>query len=405
LILEYGRQEEYAEILYLITEAIACFPSLTAILAVVPPILDGCVRKYEKQDYDGPGLEWLHLFVEVGELLSLCEKYDSSESAPNECEADSAQYLSWKIGQITGRFALRWHDDPFSEFCHFSDAIGDEAFESERGREPTRQAVVVISDLLREYEEARDWEKMREQCLSMWRQSYTYSGMPLSDIGPCHDLYWAMRIGFADALLKPRALLSGTDEIGGSAKSRIEIEVDDILAQKQGEAGQPPKEEILRLVKSEESAVLEFKSSARWDYKEKCLNNSLCLPVIKTVAAFLNGNGGRLLIGVSDNRQILGLSHDYQGFQERHDQYKQFLVNKLCDYIDKGKAVFALYVSVAIHEIEGKEICLLDVRRSPNPVYVRENGDEKFYIRVENESRPLNIREAQEYITQHFKKA
>jgi len=396
LLPEYANQKNFGEILYLMTEALACAPWATPIRIIVPRIIDSCVAACEKEDYDGPGLEWLWLFVEVGELLSLYEEYDSSGSEPNECKVESAQYLSWKIGQIAGRFAVRWHDDPFGEFKNFEDAIGEKECQSERGEEETQQAVMVILALLREYDPSRDWQKMRDQCLSMWRLSYSYSGMPLSEIGPCHDLYWAMRIGFADALLKHLVPLLGTNEIDGAIGQKMRRQIEDILRAKE----RLSTEEVRKLVDSEESVALEFKASARWDYKEKRLNNSLCLPVMKTVAAFLNGGSGRLLIGVGDDHKILGLSYDYQGFRKERDQYKRFIVDKLCVHV--GIVECSQAVLIEFYSIDNKDICLLDVGRSANPVYVREGDAADFYIRVENTTRKLNTREAHDYIGLNF---
>ena len=398
LLPEYAEQKNFGEILYLMTEAVACTPWATAIPLIVPFVIDSCVAEYEKAGYDGPGREWLWLFVEVGELLSLYEKYDSSGSVPNECKVESAQYMAWKIGQIAGRFAARWHDDPFGKFQDFEIAPEEKEFQFERGEENTQQALIAILALLREYDPACDWQKMRDQCLSIWGLSYNYSGMPLSEIGPCQDLYWAMRIGFADALLKHPAPLSGTSEIGSAVESKMWREIDDILRGPRSAA--LSREEIHELIQSEESAVLEYKASARWDYKEGHLNDHLCLPVIKTVAAFLNRDGGRLLLGVGDDHGIRGLSRDYQGFGKERDQYRQFITNKLCDYI--GKVECAQSVSIEFYRIDDKDICLLDCRRSAKPVYVREGGAENFYIRVENQTRKLNIREAHEYMSETF---
>jgi hypothetical protein len=354
------------------------------------------VAACEKEDYDGPGLEWLWLFVEVGDILSLYEEYDSSGSEPNECKVESAQYLSWKIGQIAGRFAVRWSDDPFGEFKNFEDAIGEKEFQSERGEEETQQAVMVILALLREYDPSRDWQKMRYQCLSMWRLSYSYSGMPLSEIGPCHDLYWAMRIGFADVLLKHLVPLLGTNEIDGAIGQKMRRQIEDILQAKE----RLSTEEVCKLVDNEESVALEFKASARWDYKKNCLNDSLCLPVIRTVAAFLNGEGGRLLIGVRDDHEILGLSHDYKGFSKQHDQYTRFIVDKLCNQV--GTVEYKQYVALEFYEIRGKDICLLDVKPSDKAMFIRQGDAKDLYVRVQNETRKLNTEEAIDYVKRTF---
>ena len=56
-----------------------------------------------------------------------------------------------------------------------------------------------------------------------------------------------------------------------------------------------------------ESDELEFKSTLRWDLKEGTVSKKLEEVVLKTVAAFANSQGGTLLIGVDDERQIVGL--------------------------------------------------------------------------------------------------
>jgi len=402
LLPEYVGQERYREVLFLMTEVLACAPWAKFIPSIAPTIIDNCVLECEKTNLDEPDLEWLWLLVEVGELLSLYGEGDSSGAVPNECQEESPQYLSWKVGQIAGRFAARWHDNPFAHFQSFVNTIGEEEFQSERGEEKTQETIMAILALIREYDPAYDWQKMRDQFLSMWALSYRYSGMPLSEIGPCHDLHWAMRIGFVDALLKYPAPLSETDVTQSVIESRMWSDIDDIVARRQEPIQLLPREEVLKLIETEESAVLEFKSSARWDYKQKRLNDSLCLPVIQTVAAFLNGRGGRLLIGVDDDHGICGLSGDYQRFLrgKERDQYLQFIVSKLCDYI--GKVEVAQSVSTEFYRIGNEDICLLDVRRSAKPVYVRKGSAEDFYIRVENQTRKLNIREALDYVSRNF---
>src|ERR1017187_10373679 len=79
-------------------------------------------------------------------------------------------------------------------------------------------------------------------------------------------------------------------------------------------------QQIAALIAAGESAAVEFKSSVRWDMRENRLNEPLKYSVIKTVAAFLNSNGGTLLIGVDDDRQVLGLQGDYSAFKKTDSQ-------------------------------------------------------------------------------------
>ncbi|MDR3468137.1 MAG: putative DNA binding domain-containing protein [Xanthobacteraceae bacterium] len=67
---------------------------------------------------------------------------------------------------------------------------------------------------------------------------------------------------------------------------------------------------IAELVKLGESAVLEFKSTLQWDVVLKQLNKGLRKSCLKTIAAFMNSEGGTLLIGVEDDGSILGLDKD-----------------------------------------------------------------------------------------------
>ena len=71
-------------------------------------------------------------------------------------------------------------------------------------------------------------------------------------------------------------------------------------------------ENLGALIAQGEGPKLEFKSSFRWDYKQDKLNRGLENAVLKTLAGFMNGQGGTLLIGVDDSGEVLGLEKDYE---------------------------------------------------------------------------------------------
>ena len=65
------------------------------------------------------------------------------------------------------------------------------------------------------------------------------------------------------------------------------------------------------LIKRGESKTLEFKSTLRWNLKEDRQDDKgVTHAVLKTIAAFLNTEGGDLLIGVADDGSIVGIEHD-----------------------------------------------------------------------------------------------
>jgi hypothetical protein len=84
------------------------------------------------------------------------------------------------------------------------------------------------------------------------------------------------------------------------------------------------------LIAEGESDSVEFKSSLRWDFAERCVNKKLEEVVVKSVVAFTNGQGGTLLIGVSDEGQVLGLESNYAGLGDiDRDKFELHLRNVL----------------------------------------------------------------------------
>ena len=145
-----------------------------------------------------------------------------------------------------------------------------------------------------------------------------------------------------------------------------------------------------------ESASLEFKSSARWDFQENRFNKALEQVVLKTCAAFLNTDGGTLLIGVGDDRKVVGLEYDYKTFGKKpnRDGYENWLTTLLLKEFGKDSAPL---VQIRFFELEGKEICRVTCKPSPKPIYVKEGNETHFYIRAGNSTRQLTTKETVDY--------
>ncbi|NJR61987.1 MAG: hypothetical protein HC769_26060 [Cyanobacteria bacterium CRU_2_1] len=128
-------------------------------------------------------------------------------------------------------------------------------------------------------------------------------------------------------------------------------------------------QEILALIAQGESAQLEFKSTARWNLKDGKKDRTMEEVILKTVAAFLNAEGGTLLIGVEDDGNVLGLQPDYQTLQKKNrDGFELWLMNDLL-LKELGKEL-APFISVSFHIIDHKEVCRVCLGRAPQPVYI-----------------------------------
>lgn len=164
--------------------------------------------------------------------------------------------------------------------------------------------------------------------------------------------------------------------------------------------------DIVDLINSEEDHFLEFKSTLRFSMTQNVVDKNLEDVILKTVSAFNNSDGGRLLIGVSDDKQILGLQNDYNTLKEgNRDNFELHLRNLLNGAFTKE------YVSTNIRimfpSIEDEEICLVDIKSGEKPQFIEvkdRNGlkHKKFYVRSGNSSQELDIVETSEYIKKRF---
>ncbi len=154
------------------------------------------------------------------------------------------------------------------------------------------------------------------------------------------------------------------------------------------------------LIAGGESERVEFKESISWDRQLKQRNKALEHTIARTLASFMNTHGGVLFVGVDDAREIVGLDGDLKLSQRKNedglrlrvdDLVKQYLGNRFLPRI-------------MIHSLEdsGKAFWAVEVRASNEPVFVKNNGDDEFWIRGSSSSRKLSLSQAVDYIKTHF---
>ncbi len=160
--------------------------------------------------------------------------------------------------------------------------------------------------------------------------------------------------------------------------------------------------EIVKQIEYGECDRLELKSSFRWDYIQSKINDDLTNVIMKTIVGFFNSyKGGRLLIGVSDQGEILGLEEDYQRCKpQSKDGFEQLLFRKVRDNIGTS---FAAIVDLKFVNIKDKEICVVDIPPASEPAYLTDKNKESiFYLRTGNSTASLNVKEATEYCIKRY---
>lgn len=163
---------------------------------------------------------------------------------------------------------------------------------------------------------------------------------------------------------------------------------------------------IEELINQGENSILELKTTLRWDLKTNQVNKKLEEVILKTVAAFSNGEGGTLIIGVTDAGEIEGLHHDYatlnNGDKDKFEIHLRNLLNK-----EYGIDFSTNNLKISFPEIEEKEICLIEIKPGYKPLYTSitdsyGNKVEKFYVRSGNSSQEVPIFEITEFILKRF---
>lgn len=153
-----------------------------------------------------------------------------------------------------------------------------------------------------------------------------------------------------------------------------------------------PARDLSAILSAGEGERIEFKAHARWDAQLGRMNRALEEAVARTIAGFLNHEGGTLLIGVTDTGDIAGLQADYQTLKRGdRDGFQQFLMGLVQSRL--GGHICA-QVHLAFCEIHDMDVCRIMVEPSAAPVYYQDGTVARYFVRTGNGTRELDVREA-----------
>jgi hypothetical protein len=106
--------------------------------------------------------------------------------------------------------------------------------------------------------------------------------------------------------------------------------------------------------------------SEKTEFKENAKTNTY----IKTVVAFANGNGGKIVFGVKDNREIVGVENEFEVMDG--------IINAISD------SCYPMIVpDISLHTLENKTVILVEIEGGKKkPYYLKSKGMQKgTYIR------------------------
>jgi predicted RNA-binding protein with RPS1 domain len=158
--------------------------------------------------------------------------------------------------------------------------------------------------------------------------------------------------------------------------------------------------EQLRKIDPKNEKVIHELKRLSGDLTPKILIHS----ALKTLVAFANSNGGALLIGVDNNKRILGLENEYQSSSPKlqypnRDGYGLFFDDLIRNYI--GDSFSSLMTRKFLKFPDG-DILIVIVKQSTNEIFLLKDDEgkssEQLYIRNLSSSKELTGMELAKFI-------
>lgn len=150
------------------------------------------------------------------------------------------------------------------------------------------------------------------------------------------------------------------------------------------------------IIRQGESKNIEYKETLSLDVRKKTKEKYIEVSVLKTVVAFLNTEGGVLLIGVNDDGDITGIDGEIDKFHKKLDKFLLHFKNLIKVRVGEEFYPFIEYKPI---RVDGKYILKVECKESQSPCYL-DNAD--FYVRTNPATDKLEGPKLVEYVKNHF---
>jgi hypothetical protein len=156
---------------------------------------------------------------------------------------------------------------------------------------------------------------------------------------------------------------------------------------------------IADVIAAGESKVVEFKSTGRKNLRTGEKDPLIEWNVVKSLAGFMNGHGGTLLVGIADDGAAVGIEEDFRFLRKQDaDGWELWLTDLLTTALGK---VAASDVLVTIGDVDGHAVARIDVGPAARPVFatVAKGGEKRqaFLVRINNSTQEMTGQDAHDY--------
>jgi hypothetical protein len=156
-------------------------------------------------------------------------------------------------------------------------------------------------------------------------------------------------------------------------------------------------DKIRSIIRKGEDTTIEFKETFSLDLKKNSKQKYIELAVMKTVAAFLNTDGGTLLVGVNDDGLVTGIEKEIKKLHKNSDKFLLHIKNNMKNRIGEPYYPFIDYKIVPFDQ---KLILKIECQRAESACYL--DGSD-FYVRTNPATDKLEGPTLVEYVKTHFK--
>ena len=153
---------------------------------------------------------------------------------------------------------------------------------------------------------------------------------------------------------------------------------------------------IEELISGKESDSTEFKSTLRVNLHTRKTDSRIEQAVLKTLAGFLNTDGGTLIIGVADDGTPSGIDADNFPNEDRMSLHLTNIVNERM-----GPNTWT-EMRANFEDFEEGRVLAVQCKKSPVPVYVKDGNDEYFWVRTGPATTRLSASDMLDFIRQRF---
>ena len=155
-------------------------------------------------------------------------------------------------------------------------------------------------------------------------------------------------------------------------------------------------ERVRSKVREGESKYIEFKETLSLDASKQSKEKNLETSALKTIVAFLNTEGGSLLVGVRDDGVITGINHEIDALYKNKDRFLLHMKNLVKERIGEKYYIYIDWDLVVVDEMIVLEI---DCKTSNIACYLDQKD---FYVRTNPSSDKLEGPKLIEYVQQRF---